>query len=278
MEGCRELTPAKTALSVACCGLEDCEGGHQYGPAIRNCHLVHYIFSGCGEFISQGHVYRLHAGQGFVIFPGEVTTYRADRADPWQYGWIGYAGDSAAALTRQAGLTREEPVFACEGAAEIKEILSAVCRDVSTLRMGEISALGGLLRFLSRVGDARHASDEIGCASPMYQYYQKATWYIRGNLEKRLRVGDVASFVGLCRSQLFRVFRATAGCSPQEWIARTRVQRVEELLRDGSLNMNEIALSAGYSSAAQMGEAFKRHRGVAPSAYRRVGRASDGAL
>ena len=61
-------------------GREDCEPAHSYGPAIRNHYLFHYILSGKGTFMWQDGKRRenravLKAGQGFLISPGQITTY-----------------------------------------------------------------------------------------------------------------------------------------------------------------------------------------------------------
>ena len=70
-------------LRVTQCGTEKCASGHQFGPFVRDCYLIHYIFSGCGTYFYHGKAYPLHAGQGFLIFPDEVTTYRASEETPW---------------------------------------------------------------------------------------------------------------------------------------------------------------------------------------------------
>ena len=74
-------------------GREDCEPAHSYGPAIRNHYLFHYILSGKGTFMWQDGKRRenravLKAGQGFLISPGQITTYVADDRIPWEYCWL----------------------------------------------------------------------------------------------------------------------------------------------------------------------------------------------
>ncbi len=255
------------SLHVDACGMESCAPGHQYGPAVREYYLIHYIFSGCGVYRVGGAEYHLHAGQGFVIFPGVPSTYRADDEDPWQYGWLGYSGTEAHALTRWAGLAAARPVLTVGEPEEIRLLISSVIQDMAVLEQGGMSAVGGLLRFMARM--AQPAADTEEGASQGAAYFRKANWYIEGNLEHGVSVSDVAAFVGLCRSQLFRVFRAEAGCGPQEWIYKVRLRRAERLLLKSTLSLEEVALSCGYTGAAQMGQAFRRSHGMSPSAYRR---------
>ena len=78
-------------------GREYCEPAHSYGPAIRNHYLFHYILSGKGTFMWQDGKRRenkavLKAGQGFLISPGQITTYVADDRIPWEYCWLEFDG------------------------------------------------------------------------------------------------------------------------------------------------------------------------------------------
>ena len=79
-------------LTVINCGEERCAAGHSYGPAVRKGYLFHYIISGSGVFFAGGRRHALHAGQGFLIYPGQVTTYTADAEHPWHYVWLGFRG------------------------------------------------------------------------------------------------------------------------------------------------------------------------------------------
>ena len=64
-------------------GREQCDPAYSFGPATRNHYLFHYVPSGTGrlmatDFKGQNHEYQIRSGQGFMIFPKQVTTYIAD--------------------------------------------------------------------------------------------------------------------------------------------------------------------------------------------------------
>ena len=78
-------------------GYEQCEPGHSFGPATRNHYLFHYIISGTGTLMADNakgetQTYSIKSGQGFLIFPGQITTYIADQNLPWEYVWIEFDG------------------------------------------------------------------------------------------------------------------------------------------------------------------------------------------
>lgn len=260
----RTVRAPYSELFVNSCGWEACERGHRWGPAIRDYYLIHFILRGRGQYRTGDACYALGAGEGFLILPGVVTVYEADARDPWEYRWIGYGGQYAAELTQRAGLSAARPCFQATAPQTVEEILRGCYQDVATLRLGGLSAIGGLCRFLAHIAqsDARQTQEELG-------HYEKALWFIEGNVSRNIQVTDIADFVGLSRSQLFRVFRTACGQSPQQALLDARLRRAKALLIQNTLSLHEIALSSGFSGAAHLGEAFRRRYGMTPGAYRR---------
>ena len=97
-------------------GGEVCKPSHLFGPATRNHYLFHYILKGKGilRAINDKGVdvsYRLKAGDGFMIFPGQITTYIADTHDPWEYMWIEFDGLRVKEALDTVGLTLSSPIY-----------------------------------------------------------------------------------------------------------------------------------------------------------------------
>jgi AraC-like DNA-binding protein len=178
---------------------------------------------------------------------------------------VGYFGHDAAALTRQTGLTRAAPVFTAGPADALYGILAAMVGDVSRLRMGNLAALGGLYRFLSLIAESRPQSDQ----DPHHQYYEKARWYMKGNYDRPILISDVADFVGLSRSQLFRVFVEVCGVSPKASLSELRMQKALALVEAGDLRQEEMAASLGLSGGAQFARMFRQTYGMSPKQWRK---------
>ena len=82
-------------------GYHKTEPNHTFGPAIRPYFLIHVIASGKGTFEKAGVKTPLSAGDAFIIRPGEVTVYSADKNDPWEYYWISFSGNWAETVMRR---------------------------------------------------------------------------------------------------------------------------------------------------------------------------------
>ncbi len=77
------------------CGMQDCTPSYSFGPAVRDCYLLHLCLKGEGVFYSGEERYLLKQGQGFLIHPGKLTFYQADDVNPWSYLWVGIGGHDA---------------------------------------------------------------------------------------------------------------------------------------------------------------------------------------
>jgi AraC-like DNA-binding protein len=252
-------------IHVRQCGSEVCVPGHAYGPAVRDHHLIHIVASGRGTFYAEGKAYPLGAGQGFIIFPGQVTTYRADDRDPWVYGWIGYEGRGASMLTEATGLTRADPVFSVDWREDPLERIRRVTRAASGERLYDLMLLSQLYALLYEIGRARPSPRE----DPAAQIHRKAVWYLEGNFQRDVRIQDAAAFVGLSRSQLFRVFQKLDGMSPMAYLNGLRVEQAARLLRGTGLTLEQVAASSGFASVRRLSAMFRAATGISPGAYRR---------
>ncbi|KAB1659547.1 helix-turn-helix domain-containing protein [Pseudoclavibacter chungangensis] len=82
-------------------------------------------------------------------------------------------------------------------------------------------------------------------------------------------VGALATVATMSRSVFAERFRATVGRSPANYLAEVRMAAAMGHLERGELSVAETAALLGYESEAGFSRAFRRHVGLAPSAWRR---------
>lgn len=128
------IDPADLELCFA--GMSHCEPSHSYGPAVRPNYLLHIVIQGKGRFIQNEMEFSLHANQGFLIVPDQLTFYQADQEDPWEYMWIGFRGSRATSILRELDLNENIQFFSCQEIerlhALILEMIHLSGSDLST--------------------------------------------------------------------------------------------------------------------------------------------------
>lgn len=92
--------------------------------------------------------------------------------------------------------------------------------------------------------------------------------YIDAHLGGHITLADLAKAIGLTRMHFAAQFKAATGVRPHEYVLRRRIERAQELLRNSSLTLVDIALSVGFQTQAHFTTVFKRFAGETPHRWR----------
>ncbi|HEX7057656.1 MAG TPA: helix-turn-helix domain-containing protein, partial [Bacilli bacterium] len=93
--------------------------------------------------------------------------------------------------------------------------------------------------------------------------------YINKNFTKDISLQHLADIARANPSYLSRTFKLQTGENVLEYITKLRINKAKELLREGRLRPNEVALSVGYLNERYFSSLFKNETGCTPSEYRR---------
>lgn len=243
-----------------------CKPLHYCGPTVRNFYLIHYVAFGKGVLKCKGHTYHLESKQGFIIFPGEEAFYQASETDPWLYSWVGYQGMQAAQITNASGLNPSNRIFTIdEDSWPFWQTMLQISCDIRNLHQGQMAAIGGLLRIISLISETVQPPNVL---DPKQEYCSKAVWYLQGNYDRDISIQDVADYVGISRSHLYRIMTEMYHCSPKQMLQQIRMENARQLLTETTLNQEEIAHRIGLRTNTQLGVAFRAVYGLTPGQFR----------
>lgn len=91
--------------------------------------------------------------------------------------------------------------------------------------------------------------------------------FLEANLERPVRVSDMAAALGMSSSALAHVYPKEAGETPYRAILRSKINAAKRLLLSKGLNVQETADRLGFQSAFSFSRVFKRLEGCPPSEY-----------
>ena len=86
--------------------------------------------------------------------------------------------------------------------------------------------------------------------------------------EYSLNVSVISEQFGITRQYLSTRYRGATGEKIVDFIAKVRVEKAKELLKDRSLNISQIAERVGFINDIGLIRTFKRLEGVTPGYYR----------
>jgi AraC-like DNA-binding protein len=92
---------------------------------------------------------------------------------------------------------------------------------------------------------------------------------IDSELERPLRLEQLAKAGGMSVSTLHRHFRTCFGTSPTNYLIRRRIERAEQLLAETDAPIAHVGNAVGVADANYFTRLFRQHTGKTPRAYRR---------
>lgn len=241
-------------------GEQQCNCGYAFGPAVRNFYLIHYVYSGHGELHVNNTIYKIHAGQFFLILPKQTAYYKADENDPWLYRWIEFDGDFSENIMTTAGFSNKAQVLDDKNKVgdALTKIIELGWADFETV-------MSYFWSFIAALTSGRlQTKDE----NPAETYVSSAKSYIRSNLHRRITVTEIAHFLNIDRSYLSRIFKSISAMSTQQFIISIKMETASQYLKNKSITVKEIARDVGYDDQMEFSKQFKKHFHMSPTQWR----------
>lgn len=117
---------------------------------------------------------------------------------------------------------------------------------------------GWTLRFIEQMVDELNLTRK----SNFHQMVETVKAYVRDNCMIDVSLNNVAEQVGLSSFYLSKLFKKETGFNFKDFTISVRMERAMQLLREGHMNVNEVASAVGYTNANYFSTAFHRYFGV----------------
>ena len=254
-------------------GKEQCAPLHSYGPFVRNHYLFHYVYSGQGQLDAAdqngvSRVYQLSPGQGFLIFPGQVTTYCAHESNPWKYAWLEFDGLRVAEYVDRAGLSPAQPIYRPLTPERGQGVGDTMAYIASHSNESPLHLVGHLCLFLDGLIQSSATRRELRGGQLRDFYIQEAVTFMEQNYSREITVEDMANVCKLNRSYFSKLFKDSMGCPPQEFLIRLRLSKAADLMKGTGKSIGDISSMCGYPNQLHFSRAFRQRYGMPPREWR----------
>ena len=155
----------------------------------------------------------------------------------------------------------------CQAGVMVRDALSA--GGVGVEVMFESLARVFLVKLIQKYAERSEEENRFS-ARFTARHYKRVLEHVATHYGEPLTLEVLAGQAGLSPSHFSRLFKATIGKSPMQFVTSYRLDQARKQLADPARPLSEIALACGFSDQAHFSRVFRRAEGVTPSAYRQA--------
>lgn len=273
------LVPEEQDMAVLFSGEGRPVPGHKIGPSVHDYFLIHTVLDGEGFFQSGNVSLHCRTGDTFVIYPGSLFSYKADKDSPWHYVWVALQGEAVAALLSDAGITKERPLLHLGNTRELHSLYEHIRLAFQQSPYPRLKAwrppAGPGCCSTSLVWPTSVSFQPVPkkCLRSLTARSAKAIRWISLQFHQQISIDHMAATLGYHRVHLSKAFKQKTGLSPKQYLLKMRMDKAIELL-GGTLTIDQVASSVGFNDALYFSKQFRKYTGMPPSEYRAVLRES----
>ncbi|AQT68158.1 Multiple antibiotic resistance protein MarA [Anaerohalosphaera lusitana] len=244
------------------------EGPFRQGE--KHC-FIKYTLSGRGELRDSSGTYSLTPGTCFlcdVRAPEFEYYYPENAAEPWEFFWMGFIGDTATKMVREL-IARNGNIYNLPpDTTIIRKLLKYKNYNGLTCDLTPFDALKLVTEVISALTASCWSQHPDDARSILVRRTQQM---ITDNITGPVRISEIAHQLTVSREHLSRVFKEHIGMTLQEYILRQKMILACKLLRETTLSNKQIAARLGYDRPTHFTRAFKSLLHVTPSQFKEMG-------
>ncbi|MFX3631459.1 MAG: helix-turn-helix domain-containing protein [Candidatus Pristimantibacillus sp.] len=262
------------------------EHGHEFVELV-------YVVQGQGIHIFQGNDYDIHAGDVFIINPGETHAYFVEHGGHMEIvNCLFMPSFIPDALLQELEITTSMDYFYVhpflkqdvrfnhylnlkgQEASSVLALLESMLREIGSRGSGYTTLIRlqmvELLVLLSRYYTSMKSNRTV---NSLYQTERVMTarriaGYLERHFDKKITLQALSSLFNVSTRQLNRLVREEFGKSVFDLLHEIRMERAKRMLFESDEKVISVATMVGYDDPSFFSRLFVRHIGCSPREYR----------
>ena len=151
--------------------------------------------------------------------------------------------------------------------------LSFACAEMLSARTADnAKRVAGLAHLLAIYVAEKYTN--VASQRPVYRgglpivRLRKIEDYVHAHVSESISIDSLAELAELSAFHFSRVFKQATGITPLQFVTRERMLQAQQLIRETSRSLIEIALEVGYTSPSHFAQVFRGTVGMAPTEFR----------
>ena len=139
------------------------------------------------------------------------------------------------------------------------------------LEMNALTTRTQVLELVISYATELAAELSLTAPTPSHNAVTQVKHYIEEHFADDITLASAAESVGLSECYLSKLFRREEGVNFKNYLIMVRMEKAMVLIREGKLNIGEIAAAVGYANANYFSQTFHKYYGLTPNACRTRG-------
>ena len=221
---------------------------------------IEYIYEGSGVIQQDKKIYKVSAGDFFILHPGYVHYY-SNTKDPWKKIWVNTNGavDYVTHLMNIFGMSDLVYVPKLNTPLELENIFELVKLEPPNISEEFVRLLFMLFFQLDHILKNRPLDSSVA---------SKAKLFIDKRLRSKLSIEGIAKYFSLSPDYFCRTFKKEHGISPLNYIIQQRIEHSKAFLEKTDISITEISEYFNFFDVQHFVRTFKKRVGCSPIEYR----------
>ena len=223
----------------------------------RFSHAFVFKSDGCTKYNFNGKTFTLSENE--LLFIPKGSSYEADEVIHGKSIVINFNADIKASLPK---------IYYTDGFSQKNTVLE---RLINLWLFGDssehykcFSIFYDILAFVTKIESSQYTYKHN------FPKIENAVKYIQEHIfDPNLKINDLHFQCGISDTYFRKIFKASFGITPQEYIITKRLAQARSIIVNGDFNsISEVALSVGYTDPLYFSRIFSKKFGVCPSQYK----------
>jgi AraC-like DNA-binding protein len=140
----------------------------------------------------------------------------------------------------------------CMGTSSTKDVLADLTLQELLIRIIQTQTVKSIDE-----GFSLHANNPIN----------EVTDFIKLNLKENINLKILSDKASMSTASFYRFFKRELGMSPIEYVLNEKIKCAKKLLKNPSIQINEVCYLSGFEDANYFIRLFKKHEGITPKQY-----------
>ncbi|KXF74928.1 AraC family transcriptional regulator [Paramesorhizobium deserti] len=229
--------------------------------------VLQHCIGGQGNLRYENRTTVVRPGETLLLLIPHYHRYWLDQGERWEFFWISMNGEEALRIHRSI-LAITGPLLRLQ--EKTVDQLAHCCHRL--MHDGETPGAASAIAYEA----AMVLYDDVFGSHPTfaqeYRALQHVLSHIEAHLDQRLSVDELAEVAGFSRAHFSRIFAASEGLPPAEFVLQKRLRRAAKLLtKTADMPVKEVSALCGFEDPNYFSKVFRRLYGTSPSDFRTSG-------